>query len=38
MKMVRGARREDGDDVMRSIRAALADDGFMDVDGLHLTV
>ena len=36
--MVGGVRRGDGDDVMNSIRAALADDAFMDVDGLHLTV
>ena len=39
--MVRGVRWGNGDDVielMKSIRAALVDDAFMDVDGLHLPV
>ena len=38
MRMVGGVTRGDGDDVMKSIRAALADDASMDVDGLHLMV
>ena len=38
MRTVGGVQREDGDDVMKCIRAALADDAFMDVNGLHLTV
>ena len=37
MRMVRGMRWGNGDDVMRCIRAALADDACVDVDGLHLT-
>ena len=38
MRTVGGVQREDGDDVTKCIRAALADDAFMDVNGLHLTV
>ena len=38
MRMVGEVRQGDGDDVMNSIRAALADDAFMDdLDGSHLT-
>ncbi len=38
MRMVGGVLRGCGDDVMKSIRTALADDAYMDVDGLHLAV
>ena len=37
MRMVGGVRWGDGDDVTKCIRAALADDAYMDVDGLHVT-
>ena len=36
--MVGGVRRGGGDDLMKGILAALADDACMDVDGLHLAI